>query len=96
MTAEQVPLTPHGQEFVATVLGESEDLKDAAEVVDFALRLLEQERDAKLATLRAEVQKGFDDIDAGRDVDVAAEDLHDFIAGLGRRAVERVDAENAR
>jgi len=50
---------------------------------------------AKLATLRAEVQKGFDDLDRGRYVDVADADLDDFIANIGRRAAQRVDAEHA-
>lgn len=93
MTVERVPLTAHAQDFVATVLGESEDLKDAAEVVDFALRRLEQERAAKLAALRAEVQKGIDDLDEGRYVAFSsAEELRAHIAHLGEEAAKRVDA----
>ncbi|MFT3873029.1 MAG: hypothetical protein QM714_10345 [Nocardioides sp.] len=47
-----------------------------------------------LTALRAEVQKGFDDLDQGRHVDVADADLDDFIANIGRGAAQRVDAEH--
>lgn len=50
---------------------------------------------AKLSTLRAEVQKGFDDLDQGRYVDVANADIAEFIENIGRRAAQRVDAEHA-
>ena len=50
---------------------------------------------ARLSTLRAEVQKGFDDLDQGRYVDVANADIAEFIENIGLRAAQRVDAEHA-
>lgn len=88
MAAENVPLTEHAQEVVASVI-QSGDLKDAAEVVDFALRRLEQERAAQAAKFKAfreAAQVGWDDIDAGRYDDVADKDLDAYVAGLSTRA----------
>lgn len=44
---------------------ESGAYTSAAEVISTALRLL-QKQDEKLAALRAEIQKGVDDLEAGR------------------------------
>lgn len=50
---------------------------------------------AKLTALRAEVQKGFGELDQGRYVEVANADIAQFIEDIGRRAADRVDAEHA-
>ncbi len=87
MTAESVPLTERAQSFVASVVA-SGDLKDAAEVVDVALRRLEEERAgraAKFDEFRAAARIGWDDVEAGRYADVADDDLEAFVTGLSAR-----------
>lgn len=57
-----VSLTPHLEEFIHQTV-QSGRFQSASEVVRTALRLLEhqeQEREARLAWLRSEVQKGLD------------------------------------
>lgn len=93
MTAEQVSLSPHAQEFVASIV-QSGEVSDAAEVVDIALRRLEQERASKLATLKSEVQKGFDDIEQGRYTDLHGED--ELKAHLAKLREERTAERSAR
>lgn len=87
MTTQNVPLSDHGREYVAAVV-ESGEAKDAAEVVDFALRKMEADRraqDAKAGAFREAVQAGLDDLDNGRFTAVAVEDLPSFIKGLSPR-----------
>ena len=52
-----------------------------------ALKRLEQ---ARLAALQQAAQLGWDDVAAGRHVDLADDHLEDFIAQLGRLAAQRV------
>lgn len=72
---------------------------DASEAVPEGLRLLERERltqAEKLETLRAEVKKGFDDLDAGRYTEINSEDeLHAHFAEISARASARVAERNA-
>ena len=87
MTTPDVPLSEHGREYVAAVV-ESGEAKDAAEVVDFALRKMEADRrahEAKVEAFRDAVQIGFDDLDNGRSTSVAVDDLPPFINGLSPR-----------
>jgi hypothetical protein len=44
------------------------------------------------AALREAVDKGWADVAAGRYIDVADEDLNDYIAGLGKRATKSTSA----
>jgi antitoxin ParD1/3/4 len=87
MTTQNVPLSDHGREYVAAVV-ESGEAKDAAEVVDFALRKMEADRrahDSKVEALREAAQIGFDDLDNGRFTAVPVEDIPSFINGLSPR-----------
>lgn len=87
MTAQNVQLSEHGREFVAAVI-ESGEAKDAAEVVDFALRKMEADRranDAKVEAFREAAQTGLDDLDNGRFTSVVVDDLPSFINGLSPR-----------
>lgn len=87
MTTQNVPLSEHGREYVAAVI-ESGEAKDAAEVVDFALRKMEADRrahEAKVAAFREAAQTGLDDLDNGRFTSVAVDDLPSFINGLSPR-----------
>ena len=87
MTAQNVPLTEHGQEFVDSVVKRGEH-ESAAEVVDLALSQMEQAKrahDTKVEAFREAAQTGLDDLDNGRYTAVAREDLPAFIAGLSSR-----------
>ncbi|GAB2455104.1 hypothetical protein GCM10027062_39470 [Nocardioides hungaricus] len=87
MTARNVPLSEHGREYVAAVV-ERGGAKDAAEVVDFALRKMEADRgarEAKVEAFRDAVRTGLDDLDNGRFTAVAVDDLPSFIDGLSPR-----------
>jgi len=87
MTAPNVPLSEHGREYVAAVI-ESGEAKNAAEVVDFALRKMEADRqahEAKVEAFRDAVQTGLDDLDNGRFTAVNVEDLPSFVNGLSPR-----------
>jgi len=46
----------------------------------------------KFIALKAAVQEGLDDIDAGRVIEVPADELESFIHELGERAAARVQA----
>lgn len=63
---------------------ESGRFASQSEVVRAALRLL-VDQEAKLAALRAEIQKGIDDVEAGRVVSITREEL---IAAVNARASE--------
>ena len=86
MPARNVSLTPHFADFLDRNV-ESGRFSNASEVVREGLRLLEQrqaEDAAKLEALRAAVQVGVDDLQAGRVVAVAPGDELSFVLGLGR------------
>lgn len=87
MTTQNVPLTEHGQGIVDSVVKRGEH-KNAAEVVDVALRQMESSRrayDAKVEALRQDVRAGLDDLDAGRYTVVSPDELPAFVAGLSPR-----------
>ena len=68
MPTHNVDLTEHQSEFIREIMEEGR-YKSAGEVVGAGLRLLEaqeEEERLKLERLRIEVQKGLDDIKAGR------------------------------
>jgi len=90
MTTQNVPLSDHGREYVAAVV-KSGEAKDAAEVVDFALRKMEADRrarDTKVEAFRDAVRTGLDDLDNDRLTAVAVDDLPSFIDGLSPRLSE--------
>lgn len=84
MTAQNVPLSDHGREYVAAVI-QSGEAKDAAEVVDLALRKMEADQHTMVEEFRESVRAGVDDLDQGRFTAVASDDLPEFIKGLSPR-----------
>lgn len=68
--------------------------RDESEVVRAALQLLEQEEEEyreNLETLRAEVQMGMDDIEAGRYTELnSREEIEAFGREVARRGMERL------
>lgn len=96
MPTRNVVLTEHQQEFVDSLV-ETGRYQNASEVLREGLRLIEQRERleaAQLSALREAAAKGWADIDAGRYVDIADEQLEDTIGQLGRKAAERVTARN--
>lgn len=95
MAAQRIEFSQHEVELIDRLVKDGV-YADAAEAVHEGLRLLERERLAhaeKLETLRAEVQKGFDDLDEGRYTEINSdEELDAFMDGLSARAAERVAA----
>lgn len=86
MPTRNVVLTEHHQEVIERLV-KSGRYQNASEVLREGLRLIEQREQldaAKLEALRAAATVGFNDLDGGRYVDVPAEELEQFIAGLGR------------
>lgn len=71
--------------------------KNANEVVSAGLRLLEEreaEEERKLERLRIEVQKGMDDLAAGRYVEITSEgELDEFFEGIRSEAVKNLGEE---
>ncbi len=69
---------------------------DASHVVDEALRLLvarQDDEEAELDVLRAELQRGFDDIEAGRYIELnSREDIEALGQRVIRRGLERLSA----
>ncbi len=91
MPTRNVVLTEHQQDLIETLV-ESGRYQNASEVLREGLRLVEaqeQEAVARLQALRAAVQVGLDDIDAGRYTELAADELEDYIEMLGERAAAR-------
>ena len=68
--------------------------QNASEVVRAGLRLLEdheEEQRLKLERLRAEVQKGLDDVEAGRYITFNnREEMSDFFKDIRKQARERL------
>ncbi len=72
MVNQQLELSEHDSEIMRRTVQEGR-YKDANEVVEAGLRLLEEreeEERIQLERLRAEVKKGMDDLEAGRYVEV--------------------------
>lgn len=91
MATRNVVLGQHQHELVESLV-KSGRYQNASEVLREGLRLLEQreaEDAARVAALRAAADKGWEDVSAGRYVDVPHEELEDFIGELGRRAARR-------
>lgn len=96
MPTRNVVLTEHQARVIETLV-KSGRYQNASEVVREGLRLVEHraaEDTARLEALKRAAQIGWDDVEAGRFVDVADEDLDNFIGTLGRQAADRVRAAN--
>ena len=92
MPTRNVVLTDHQAQVIESLV-KSGRYQNASEVVREGLRLVERraaEEAARLEALKKAAQVGWDDVDAGRSVDVADEDLDTFIGALGRQASDRV------
>ena len=90
MTTRNINLTDALDRFVAEKIS-SGAYQNASEVARAGLRLLqadEAERAAKLARLKAEIQKGIDDIEAGRYT--VYDDPKEFFDDIEKRAQAEV------
>lgn len=88
MPTRNVVLSEH-QSALVEALVESGRYQNASEVLRDGLRLIEQRERAdaaKLHALREAANRGWEDIAAGRYVDLVEHDLNDFIVELGDRA----------
>ena len=92
MPTRNVVLTTYHEEVIDRLV-KSGRYQNASEVLRDGLRLVEQ-RDAldaaKLAALQAAARTGFLDLDQGRHSEIAEGDVDEFVAGLGRKASERI------
>ncbi|OHB32800.1 type II toxin-antitoxin system ParD family antitoxin [Phenylobacterium sp.] len=91
MPTRHINLTDHLDSFVDVAVG-SGRYQNASEVVREGLRLLErqqQEDEQKLEALRAAVRVGEDAYARGEFVELAADEIGPYIAGLGRTARQR-------
>ena len=90
MPTRNVVLSDHQQQLIEALVT-SGRYQNASEILRDGLRMVERreaEDAARLAALRAAVQVGLDDLDAGRYRDIRDSDLTDYIAALGVRAEE--------
>lgn len=91
MPTRNVVLSDHQQELVETLV-QSGRYQNASEVLREGLRLIEERErveQAKLKALKQAARQGWTDVSAGRYVDVADDQLGDFIGQLGRGAARR-------
>ncbi|WP_428310750.1 type II toxin-antitoxin system ParD family antitoxin [Hydrocarboniphaga sp.] len=92
MPTRNVVLSDHQHALVESLV-QSGSYQNASEVLREGLRLIEQRERldaAKLKVLQQAANQGWDDIAAGRYVDVANDQLADFIRALGVEAARRV------
>jgi antitoxin ParD1/3/4 len=92
MPTRNVVLSDHQERLTADLVG-SGRYQNASEVMREGLRMIEvrEAREAaKLMALLAAARSGFEDLDAGRYRDVDGDGLETAIAGLGRKATDRV------
>jgi antitoxin ParD1/3/4 len=96
MPTRNVVLSDHQAEVIESLV-KSGRYQNASEVVREGLRLVEHraaEDAARLEALKKTAQVGWDDVEAGRFVDVADEDLDNFISTLGGQVADRVCTAN--
>lgn len=94
MPTRNVVLTDRQAELIDALV-RSGRYQNASEVMREGLRLVERhaiEDAARLEALKNAAEKGWSDLDSGRYVDVAVDELGEFIGELGRRAAEHVRA----
>jgi antitoxin ParD1/3/4 len=98
MRSEQVNLPEHEAEFIREAIA-SGRFANASEVVRAGLQLLEAreaENAEKLERLRAELQKGMDDIENGRYVELTGpEEIRAHYAELRKQFREEFERSNA-
>lgn len=94
MPTRNVVLSEHQHELVETLV-QSGRYQNASEVLREGLRLVEQRERmdaARLEALQEAVRKGWADIAAGCYIDLADDQLEDFIGQLGLQAAGGVSA----
>ncbi|MBK7614336.1 MAG: type II toxin-antitoxin system ParD family antitoxin [Burkholderiales bacterium] len=94
MPTRNVVLSEHQHELVDSLV-QSGRYQNASEVLRDGLRLIEdRERieEAKLKALKQAARQGWADLSAGRYIDVADDQLEDFVGQLGRRAAGQAKA----
>ncbi|MBL7647242.1 MAG: type II toxin-antitoxin system ParD family antitoxin [Candidatus Hydrogenedentes bacterium] len=95
MATETLHLTDEQAEVIRQMVANG-SYGDASHVVDEALRLLvarQDDEEAELDVLRAELQRGFDDIEAGRYIELnSREDIDALGQRVIRRGLERLAA----
>lgn len=96
MTIQNIALTNQQAAFIEQLINSGE-YENANEVLAKGLHLLEEERAeqaAKLEALRAEVQKGIDDIEAGRYTTFESpEALGAYLDSVAAEAIAEAEAE---
>ncbi len=96
MTTQHLELSEHDSEFVHRCVSEGR-YKDANEVVEAGLRLLEEreeEERLQLERLRAEVKKGMDDLEAGRYTEVnSPEELQALFDKVKQEVSRRLESQ---
>ncbi len=94
MPTENVNITDTDAEFIRLCV-ESGDYNDASELYSDALRLLkvqQEEQRARVDSLRAEIQKGYDARVAGRTVDISTKELRAaYFEDVNRRGPHHPD-----
>jgi len=88
MPTRNVVLSEHQHAFIESLV-QAGRYQNASEVLREGLRLVERQEQlaaAKLAALREAAAVGWADVAAGRYIDIADEDLEDFIGELAERA----------
>lgn len=95
MPTRNVVLSDRQHELVEGLV-QSGRYQNASEVLRDGLRLIEERErveQAKLKALKQAARQGWADVSAGRFVDVADDQLDDFIGQLGRRAASKSGSE---
>lgn len=91
MKTRNVVLSEHQHELVETLV-QSGQYRNAGEGLREGLRLIEERErvaETKLKALTQAAREGWADVSARRYVDVADDQLEDFVGQLGRRAAQR-------
>lgn len=96
MPTQTIKLSDAQFEFVRKSV-DSGDFNDAGDVISEALRLLEtlqKERHTHVEYVRSELQKGFDDYEAGRYLDISTREKRAaYFEDVNRRGLERLAKE---
>lgn len=93
-----INLNDHFENFIEERI-KSGQYNSASEVVRDALRLLEEQeqiRAMKMQALKAEIQKGLDDLQQGRYSTYSDETLGEFFEDVKKRGRERLAAKKKR
>ncbi len=91
MPTRNVVLTDHHEKVIAELVA-SGRYQNASEVLREGLRLIEERaarEAAKLKALQEAVRIGFKDIDEGRFIELEADEIDDYIKGLGKGVIRR-------